>query len=81
MIARCAGAADVISTVKFARKHELLVSVRGSGHNVAGNSVCDGGLVIDLSRMKGVRVESSPGRGRPVHKQHWMAGSQVRSNL
>ncbi len=57
IIARCAGAADVISAVNFARKNGLLVSVRGGGHNVSGNAVCDGGLMIDLSPMKSVRVD------------------------
>ncbi len=57
MIARCTGTADVIECVRFAREHRLLVSVRGGGHNVAGTAVCDGGLVIDLSRMKGIRIE------------------------
>jgi FAD/FMN-containing dehydrogenase len=57
LIARCAGAADVITCVRFARDHELLVAVRGGGHSVAGKSVCDGGLVIDLSSMKGARVD------------------------
>ena len=57
LIFRCIGVADVISAVRFARDHELLVSVRGGGHNVAGSAVCDGGLVIDLSRMKGVHVD------------------------
>jgi FAD/FMN-containing dehydrogenase len=56
-IVRCAGVADVISAVNFARSHELLVAVRGAGHNVAGSSMCDGGLVIDLSRMKSVRID------------------------
>ncbi len=54
---RCVGVADVKFAVRFARDHELLVSVRGGGHNVAGSAVCDGGLVIDLSRMKGVHVD------------------------
>ena len=58
LIARCTGAADVISSVRFAREHELLVAVRGGGHNVAGTALCDGGLVIDLSPMKGVHVDS-----------------------
>ena len=58
-IARCARAADVISAVNFARAHDLLVSVRGGGHNIAGNAVCDGGLMIDLSRMKGIGVDPS----------------------
>jgi FAD/FMN-containing dehydrogenase len=57
LIARCAGVGDVISCVNFARANNLLVAVRGGGHNVAGNAVCDGGLVIDLSRMKGIRVD------------------------
>jgi FAD binding domain/Berberine and berberine like len=57
LIVRCAGVADVISAVRFARVHELLVAVRGGGHNVAGNAVCDGGIVIDLSRMRSVRVD------------------------
>jgi len=57
IIARCAGAADVIECVRFAREHDVLVSVRGGGHSVAGKSVCDGGLMIDLSTMKGIRVD------------------------
>jgi hypothetical protein len=57
IIARCAGAADVIACVRFAREHDLLVSVRGGGHSVAGKSVCEGGLMIDLSLMKGIRVD------------------------
>ncbi|MHA2109793.1 MAG: FAD-binding oxidoreductase, partial [Candidatus Hodarchaeales archaeon] len=57
MIVRCTGPADVIDAVKFARKHNILVSVRGGGHNVAGNALCDDGMVIDLSRMKGIHVD------------------------
>src|SRR5262245_31406883 len=57
IIARCAGAADVIAAVNFARNNLLLVSVRGGGHNVSGNAVCDGGLMIDLSPMKSVHVD------------------------
>ena len=57
LIARCAGAADVIASVQFARDHQLLVSVRGGGHNIVGFALCDGGLMIDLSRMKSVRVD------------------------
>lgn len=59
LIARCTGVADVIEAVIFARENDLLVAVRGGGHNVAGNAVCDGGLVIDLSPMKGIRVDGS----------------------
>src|SRR5829696_6419496 len=57
LIARCVGVADVIASVNFAREHELLMAVRGGGHNVAGTAVADGGLVIDLSPMKGIRVD------------------------
>jgi FAD/FMN-containing dehydrogenase len=57
LIARCAGVADVLDALRFARAHDLLVSVRAGGHNVAGNAVCDGGLMIDLSLMKGIRVD------------------------
>jgi FAD/FMN-containing dehydrogenase len=57
LIARCAGTADVMRSVVFARDHGLLVSVRGGGHNVAGNAVCDSGLMIDLSPMKGIRID------------------------
>ena len=57
LIARCAGPADVIAAVPFARDHGLLVSVKGGGHNITGNAVCEGGLMIDLSPMKSVRVD------------------------
>jgi FAD/FMN-containing dehydrogenase len=57
LIGRCTGAADVIEAVDFARKNELLVAVRGGGHNVAGTSVCDDGLVIDLSPMRAVHID------------------------
>ena len=57
LIARCAGTDDVVEAVRFARDHELLVSVRGGGHAVAGHAVCDGGLMIDLSLMKALRVD------------------------
>lgn len=57
LIARCAGTADVVTAVKFARQHGLLVAVRGGGHSVAGHSSCDGGFVIDLTRMRGVDVD------------------------
>lgn len=59
VIARCSGPADVLACVRFARDHDLLVAVRGGGHSVAGKSVCDGGLMIDLSAMKGIRVDPS----------------------
>jgi FAD/FMN-containing dehydrogenase len=57
LIARCTGAADVMQAVKFAAAHQLLVSVRGGGHSLSGQSVCENGLMIDLAQMNGVRVD------------------------
>ena len=57
LIARCAGVADVITSVNFARENSLLMSVRGGGHNAAGSAVCNGGLMVDLAGMKGIRVD------------------------
>src|SRR4051794_2257399 len=57
LILRCAGAADVIAGVTFAREHDLPLSVKGGGHSVAGTAVCDGGVMLDLSGMKGLRVD------------------------
>lgn len=56
LIAQCAGVADVIAAVDFGRETDIHVAVRGGGHGVVGNAVCDDGLVIDLSKMKSVRV-------------------------
>ena len=71
IIARCLGTADVVSAVNFAREHDLLVAVRGGGHNVAGNAVCDGGLMIDLSRMRGVHVDPKVRRARAAGGATW----------
>jgi FAD/FMN-containing dehydrogenase len=60
LIARCIGAADVVACVRFAQANGLAVSARGGGHNISGKAVVDGGLMIDLSPMKGCRVD--PGR-------------------
>lgn len=57
LIARCVNVADVIAAVNFGRTSGVRVSIRGGGHNAAGLGVCDDGLVIDLSRMKGIRVD------------------------
>src|SRR5207302_5481532 len=65
LIASCRGVVDVINSVNFARTHELLVAVRGGAHNVAGNAVCDGGLMIDLSNMRSVRVDPVQYTARP----------------
>src|SRR6476646_3210988 len=56
-IVRCAGAADVRSSVLFAREHGIPVAVKAGGHSVAGNSSLEGGLLIDLGQMKGIRVD------------------------
>lgn len=57
LIVQCSGPADVVEAVNFARENDLLLSVKGGGHNAAGNAVNDGGVVIDLSLMRGVRVD------------------------
>src|SRR6476620_6585977 len=57
LIIRCAGVADVIAAVQFARSQELEIAVRGGGHSLPGFSTTDGGIVIDLSPMKGIRVD------------------------
>ncbi|HCY64568.1 MAG TPA: FAD-linked oxidase [Oxalobacteraceae bacterium] len=62
LIARCKSPDDVVQAVGFARKHSLLVSVRGGGHNIAGNAVCDDGIMIDLSLMKSVQVDPNARR-------------------
>lgn len=64
VIARCTGTADVVEAVKFARQHDLLLSVRSGGHNVAGDAVCEGGLMIDLSGMTGIHVDPERRRAR-----------------
>ena len=58
VIARCSGVADVVAAVNFARENELLVAVRGGGHNVSGKALCDDGIVIDLSSMRGIHVDA-----------------------
>jgi len=63
-IARCADADDVATAIRFARAHELPIAIRGGGHNVAGTAVCERGLVVDLSPMRAVRLDSSR---RTVH--------------
>ena len=61
LIAQCADAADIVACVHFARDHALPLAVRGSGHACAGTALCDDGLVVDLSRMKGIRVVADRG--------------------
>jgi FAD/FMN-containing dehydrogenase len=64
MIASCTGPADVLAAVRFARERALPVAVRGGGHAVAGHALCDGGLIVDLSPMTGVRVDPLAGTAR-----------------
>lgn len=66
LIACCSGVVDVVRAVKFARTNDLLVSVRGGGHNVGGRALCNDGVVIDLSALKGVFVDP---RARTVRAQ------------
>jgi hypothetical protein len=71
LIARCVGADDVVDAVRFAGEHDLLVSVRGGGHAVAGYAVCDGGLMIDLSLMKSVQVDAGARTARAAGGLLW----------
>jgi FAD/FMN-containing dehydrogenase len=71
LIARCADAQDVVQAVKFARTNNLLVAVRGGAHGVAGLATCDGGLVIDLSQMKGIRVDPDTRTARAEGGATW----------
>ena len=59
LIVKSAGAADVIDTVAFARDNGVLLSVRAGGHNIGGLALCDGGVTLDLSGMKSVRIDPS----------------------
>jgi len=61
LVARCVGVADVTACVNFARTHNLLISIRGGGHNIAGLAVCDGGMMIDMSLMRGVWIDERNG--------------------
>jgi FAD/FMN-containing dehydrogenase len=70
LIARCIGTADVVAAVRFAREHDLEIAIRGGGHNVAGTAVCDEGIVIDLSAMRGVRVD-------PAGRRAWVQGGAL----
>ena len=71
LIARCRGTADVVDAVKIARKLGLEVAVRGGGHNVAGRSTIDGGLMIDLSLMKGIQVDAKARTARAQGGVTW----------
>ncbi|MGE5764302.1 MAG: FAD-binding oxidoreductase [Mycobacterium leprae] len=74
LISRCSGVADLIAAIRFAREHEVPVAVRGGGHAVAGHAVSDGGLVVDLSSMTGVRVD-------PVQRTVRLQGGCLNAHL
>jgi FAD/FMN-containing dehydrogenase len=74
LIARCTGATDVRHAVDFAREHRLLTAVRAGGHSVSGKSTCDGGLVIDLQQMRGVRVD-------PEHRRAYLEAGSLLGQL
>ena len=59
LIAECSSTLDVVHALNFAREHDLLVAVRGGGHSISGKSTCDGGIIIDLSRMRRVSIDLS----------------------
>jgi FAD/FMN-containing dehydrogenase len=71
VIVRCQNTADVVDAVKFAREHELEISIRGGGHNVAGRAVTDGGLMVDTQTMKGVYVDPASRRVRAQPGLTW----------
>ncbi len=71
LIAECTGAADVIAAINFAARNDLLVSVRGGGHSWPGHSIADDGLMIDLSHMRGVRVDRANKRVRAQGGAQW----------
>lgn len=71
IIARCQGTGDVQAAVRAGREHGLALAVRGGGHNVAGNAVCDDGLVIDLTAMRGVHVDPRARRARAQGGTTW----------
>jgi FAD/FMN-containing dehydrogenase len=72
LIVRCAGTADVMSALSFARNTGLQIAVRGGGHSFPGHSVCDGGLVIDLSCMKDIRVDPAGRTARAQSSAKWL---------
>ena len=74
IIVRCGGVSDVVNAVKFAREHELMLSLRGGAHSIAGHGTCDGGIVIDLSPMKGVRVDAE---NKTAHAQAGLTWAEL----
>ncbi len=81
LIARCSGTADVVACVNFAREQGLPITVRGGAHNVAGNAVNDGGVVVDLSGMRGVYVDPAERRCAPRGEPPGARSTARRSSL
>ena len=81
LIVRCTGTADVVAAVNFARQHNLLTAVRDGGHNAADSTTCEGGLMIDLSLMKGIIVDTQKRTDRPVFNIRDTYGHLVSQNL
>jgi FAD/FMN-containing dehydrogenase len=71
VVVRCANAGDVVATVNFAREHQLDLAVRGGEHSVPGFGTCDGGVVVDLSGMRGIRVDPAAGTARAEGGATW----------
>ncbi len=71
LIVRCAEASDIISAVNFARTHSIPIAVRGGGHNVSGSGACEGGLMLDMTRMKSVRVDAASRTARAEPGLTW----------
>ena len=80
VIARCADTADVVEAVRAAAEHRPPVSIRGGGHQVAGSAVCDDGLLIDLSAMKGIQVDPVARRARAQAGVTWGSSTGRRSS-
>src|SRR5258708_27177565 len=72
LIAHCTSAADVVAALAYARERELPVAVRGGGHNIAGLSTCDDGIVVDLSAMKAIQVDSDARTARAEPGLRWV---------
>ena len=72
LIVRCAEADDVPNAISFARENGLEISIRGAGHNIAGNALCDNGLMIDFSTMRNVRVDAEKRRPMLNLAQRWL---------